>query len=106
MQKVRIKNLLFVDELFLRVRENIDKVPSKSSTGEGFKYALNQEKYLRIFLTDLIIPMDNNAAERAIRPFCILEEVPNYVDDSKHKIPSKLLLWSKEVTTELRSPSH
>ena len=61
----------FVDEFFAWVRDNIDKAPSKSSTGEGFKYALNQEKYLRVFLTNPIIPMDNNAAERAIRPFCI-----------------------------------
>ena len=61
----------FVDEFFSWVRENIDKVPSKSETGKGFSYALNQEKYLRVFLTNPIIPMDNNAAERAIRPFCI-----------------------------------
>ena len=61
----------FVDEFFTWVRENIDKVPSKSETGKGFNYALNQEKYLRVFLTNPIIPMDNNAAEQSIRPFCI-----------------------------------
>lgn len=61
----------FVDEFFAWVRDNIKKVPEKSETGTAFKYALNQEKYLRVFLTNPIIPMDNNAAERAIRPFCI-----------------------------------
>ena len=32
---------------------------------------LNQEKYLRVFLTDGDVPMDNNASERAIRGFCV-----------------------------------
>ncbi|MCI7795995.1 MAG: transposase domain-containing protein, partial [Lachnospiraceae bacterium] len=33
--------------------------------------ALNQERYLRVFLEDGDVPMDNNASERAIRGFCI-----------------------------------
>ena len=37
----------------------------------AFTYALNQEKYLRVFLTDGDVPMDNNASERAIRGFCV-----------------------------------
>ena len=36
-----------------------------------YGYALNQEKYLRVFLTDGDVPIDNNASERAIRGFCI-----------------------------------
>ena len=32
---------------------------------------MEQEHYLRAFLEDGDVPMDNNAAERAIRPFCI-----------------------------------
>ena len=38
---------------------------------EAFTYALNQEKYLWVFLTDGDVPMDNNASERAIRGFCV-----------------------------------
>ena len=34
-------------------------------------YILNQEKYLRVFLEDGEVPIDNNASERAIRGFCI-----------------------------------
>lgn len=37
----------------------------------AFPYALNQEKYLRVFLSDGEVPVDNNASERAIRGFCI-----------------------------------
>lgn len=32
---------------------------------------LNQENYLRVFLEDGEVPIDNNASERAIRGFCI-----------------------------------
>ena len=35
------------------------------------QYSLNQEEYLRVFLTDGKVPMDNNTAERAIRPFTL-----------------------------------
>ena len=38
---------------------------------QAVTYALNQEKYLRVFLEDGEVPMDNNASERAIRGFCI-----------------------------------
>lgn len=34
-------------------------------------YSINQEKYLKVFLEDGNVPMDNNAAERAIKNFCI-----------------------------------
>ena len=44
---------------------------SKDKFGEAFNYAFNQEKYLRVFLEDGDVPMDNNASERAIRGFCI-----------------------------------
>ena len=60
-----------VEAYFTWVRENISKVPEKSKTHEGFSYCLNQEKYLKVFLDDGEVPMDNNAAEQSIRGFCI-----------------------------------
>ena len=45
--------------------------PSNAVQREAFIYVLNQEKYLRVFLTDGDVPMDNNASERAIRGFCV-----------------------------------
>ena len=38
---------------------------------DAFTYALNQEKYLKVFLEDGEVPIDNNASERAIRGFCV-----------------------------------
>ena len=47
------------------------KVSKKDKFGDAVGYALNQEKYLRVFLTDGDVPIDNNASERAIRGCCI-----------------------------------
>lgn len=47
------------------------KVSQKDKFGDAVSYALNQEKYLRVFLADGEVPIDNNASERAIRGFCI-----------------------------------
>ena len=47
------------------------RVPKSGKTKEAFTYVLNQERYLRVFLENGDVPMDNNASERAIRGFCI-----------------------------------
>ena len=70
--KVRQEELKpMVDEFFAWIKEHRSDVTLKSLTGKAITYALNQEEYLRVFLDDGNVPMDNNAAERAIRPFCI-----------------------------------
>ena len=60
-----------VEAFFEWIRMNQDKVPPKSETGEGFSYCLNQEKYLKTFLTNGKVPIDNSSSERCIRPFCV-----------------------------------
>ena len=62
-----------VDAFFAYLRQNEAAVKNGGSAKlkEAFIYALNQEKYLRVFLTDGEVPMDNNASERAIRGFFI-----------------------------------
>ena len=46
-------------------------MPKSGKLHDGFTYILNQERYLRVFLEDGEVPMDNNASERAIRGFCV-----------------------------------
>ena len=60
-----------VDAYFAWAKQNQQSVPAKSKTANGLTYSLNQEKYLRTFLEDGEVPMDNNAAEQSIRPFCV-----------------------------------
>ena len=38
---------------------------------EYFSFYLRLAQYLRVFLDNGSVPMDNNAAERAIRPFTV-----------------------------------
>lgn len=60
-----------VDAYFAWVKATRPKVFKGSKTDKAMQYSLNQEKYLRVFLSDGNVPMDNNGAERAIRPFCV-----------------------------------
>ena len=60
-----------VDGYFDWCREIQGQISPASQTAQGIRYSLNQEKYLRVFLDDAQIPMDNNLAEQAIRPFCV-----------------------------------
>ena len=60
-----------VDALFVYLKQNQNKISKSNKMHEAFTYALNQERYLRVFLEDGDVPMDNNASERAIRGFYI-----------------------------------
>lgn len=41
------------------------------NTRKGLTYSVKQEKYLKVYLEDGRVPIDNSASERAIRPFCV-----------------------------------
>ena len=72
-ERLRQRQLIIgplVDALFVYLKNTYSEVAS-GKPREAYQYTLNQEKYLRIFLTDGDVPMDNNASERAIRGFCI-----------------------------------
>ena len=62
-----------VEEFFAWVKQQVSEyaVPPKSKTGQGLNFIINQEKYLKVFLTDGDVPIDNSASERAIRTFCV-----------------------------------
>ena len=60
-----------IDAFFAWIRDRRGYHQAKSLTGKAITYCLNQEKYLRDVLEDGYVPMDNNAAERGIRTFCL-----------------------------------
>ena len=60
-----------VDALFAYLKKMEPTVPASGQLRKAYTYILNQEKYLRVFLEDGEVPIDNNASERAIRGFCI-----------------------------------
>ena len=69
-----------VEAYFAWLKENQAKVMSGTKTAKGIQYSLNQEQYLKSFLNHPDIPMDNNAAERAIRSFCVGKKNWMFID--------------------------
>lgn len=68
-RQISVKPL--VESFFAWVKEVRSDVLPKSKTGKGLQYCINQEQFLKTFLEHGDVPLDNNAAERAIRGFCI-----------------------------------
>lgn len=62
-----------VEEFFVWIRKvQTDRtVLPKGETAKGIAYCLNQEEYLKVFLRDGEVPIDNLASERALRTFTI-----------------------------------
>ena len=62
-----------VEEYFTWVKKQLaeNTVPPKSKTAEGLRFSVNQEKYLKVFLEDGNVPIDNSASERSIKTFCL-----------------------------------
>lgn len=88
-----------VDAYFEWVKHKYTQVTKGSATGKALAYSINQEKYLRLFLTDGDIPMDNNPAEQAIRPFTIGRK--NFVlIESDHGAKASAMLYSLVETAK------
>lgn len=53
-----------VEEYFEWVKQQLaeNTVMPKSKTAEGLRYSVNQEEYLKVFLTDGEVPIDNSAS--------------------------------------------
>ena len=60
-----------VDAYFAWVNKKYDQVTHNSTIGKALAYSIHQEPYLRTFLSNGEVSMDNNYAEQAIRPFTI-----------------------------------
>ena len=70
----RQKTILpLVEEYFAWVKQCLadTEVLPKGKTADGLNYSVNQEKYLRVFLTNGNVPLDNGFAERSLRDFCV-----------------------------------
>ena len=70
-RKTSIKPL--VEECFAWVKERLEEESClpKGKTAQGLKYSINQEAYLKVFLENGDVPIDNSASERSIRTFCV-----------------------------------
>ena len=99
-RRKRIKPL--VDEYFEWVKATLaDKsLLLKGKTVKGLNYSVNQEKYLRVFLEDGDVPLDNSASERCIRTFCVGKK--NWVlIDSIKGAQASAIIYSLAETAKL-----
>ena len=80
-----------VDAYFAWVKMKYEQVTKKSPIGRALAYSINQEPYLRVFLSDGRVPMDNNFAEHAIRPFTLGRKNFVIIDTSKGAQASAIL---------------
>ncbi len=99
-RRKRIKPL--VDEYFEWVKTTLaDKnLLLKGKTVKGLNYSVNQEKYLRVFLEDGDVPLDNSASERCIRTFCLGKK--NWVlIDSIKGAQASAIIYSLAETAKL-----
>jgi len=53
------------------VEVQLTRIPGKSDLPKAFRYALNRWRAFTLFLHDGRVAIDNNAAERAIKPIVI-----------------------------------
>ena len=60
-----------VEAYFAWVKSVNPETVNSQKTRDGLRYSINQEKYLKVFLDYVDVPIDNSACERAIRPFCV-----------------------------------
>ena len=65
------KSLPLINKLFDNFHKAYKQLPKKSLTAKAIKYALNNEIALKRFLDNGRIEIDNNAAERAMRPIAV-----------------------------------
>ena len=62
-----------VEEYFAWIKDIFRQglVLPKSETAKDLAYSINQEEYLKVFLTDGEVPIDDSSSERALRNFTI-----------------------------------
>lgn len=60
-----------LDQLGYFIAQVHPNAPPKSPLGKALTYAINQWETLKVYLDDGLIPIDNNAVERVLRPICV-----------------------------------
>ena len=91
--------LPLLEAYFAWVREQEPATVLSEKTRDGLKYSLNQEKYLRVFLENGEVPIDNSATERAIRPFTI-GRANWHIIDTIHGAQASAMIYSLVETAK------
>lgn len=98
-RKASVKPL--VDSFFAWIKPIYESggLDKSSETYKAVQYAVNQESYLRKFLDNAIIPLDNNDAEQSIKAFCVGKHSWHIID-SKNGAEASAILYSIAETAK------
>ena len=88
-----------MDAYFAWINETLSKpgLDKSSKLVTALNYSKNQEKYLRVFLDDPKLPLDNNDAERSIKKFCVGKKNWQIID-SKNGAEASAMMYSLAET--------
>ncbi len=88
-----------VDAYFAWIKETLSNpgLDKSSKLVSALNYSRNQEKYLRVFLDDPKLPLDNNDAERSIKKFCVGKKNWQIID-SKNGAEASAMMYSLAET--------
>lgn len=95
MRQQNVKPL--VDAFFVYLKNISHALDNSGAVKRAVNYALNQEQYLREFLNNGIIPLDNNEAERSIRAFCVNRANWHIINSDAGSAASGILLSMTET---------
>ena len=90
-----------VDAYFSWIKGSVDNpgLDHSSALRTALNYSLNQEQYLRTFLEDPEVPLDNNDAERSIKKFCVGKHSWHIID-SKNGAKASAMMYSIAETAK------
>ena len=98
-RKASVKPL--VDSFFAWIKDiyRSNGLDRSGATYKAVQYAVNQEAYLRKFLDNALIPLDNNDAEQSIKAFCVGKHSWHIID-SKNGAEASAILYSIAETAK------
>lgn len=84
-----------VDAYFTWIKEKLGTpgLDQSSAIKATLNYSLNQEQYLRTFLAEPEVPLDNNDAERSIKKFCVGKHSWHIIE-SKNGAKASAMIYS------------
>lgn len=90
-----------VDAYFVRTKEQLgnSKPDHSSAIKTALNYFLNQEQYLRTFLTEPEVPLDNNDAAKSIKKFCVGKHIW-HITESKSRAKASAMMHSIAETAK------
>ena len=93
------KVLPLVEAYFAWVKAQNPLTILSEKTRDGLSYSINHERQLKTFLENGMVPIDNSATERAIRPFTI-GRANWHIIDTVHGAEASAVIYSLVETAK------